>query len=258
MGADTSPNRQSEKITIMEWNIRHGGSTGRLSGIIDSIRHHDPDILVLTEFRKNSLEPELRSALDKMGYVYQIASDIPERVNGIFVASKVNALLEPDPIAMHRLLPIYFPSLDLHLLGTHIPGSGDKWDKRECWDRVLDYASRRLDQQVVIIGDFNTGLPEDAEGTPFALPEKMRELAKIGYIDAWRAVHGAKREYTWWSTARNGFRLDYAYLSPSLASQLLDARHSHRERLEGFSDHSSITVVIGATRATGKAAVTNY
>lgn len=254
MGAATSPNRQSKNITIMEWNIRHGGSAGRLPSIIKTIREHDPDILVLTEFRRNPCELILRTALTDAGYDFQIVSDVPEKTNGILVASKIEMRQEADPITMHRLLPMYVPSLDLYLLAVHIPGSGDKWNKRECWDRVLDYAKRHGDNRTMIIGDFNTGLSEDAEGTPFALPEKMQELRDIGYVDAWRSLHRLERGYTWWSTAGNGFRLDYAYLSRPLASMLSDARHSHRERLEGYSDHSSLLVVIGAAGAVRKTA----
>ncbi len=247
MGELSSENRQNGKITIMEWNIRHGGSTGRLPSIIKTIREHNPDILVLTEFRRNTCELILRAALTDMEYDFQIVSDVPEKTNGIFVASKLEMRQESDPITMHRLLPIYFPTLDLHLLAAHIPGAGDKWDKRECWDRVLDYATRHGDKRTMIIGDFNTGLAEDAEGTPFAIPEKMQELRDIGYVDAWRSLHRLERGYTWWSTAGNGFRLDYSYLSPPLSSKLSDAHHSHRERLEGYSDHSSIIIVIGAS-----------
>ncbi len=244
MGELSSENRHNENITIMEWNIRHGGSTGRLPSIIKTILDHNPDVLVLTEFRRNTCELILRAALSDMGYAFQIVSDVPEKTNGILVASKMDMQQEADPITMHRLLPLQFPSVDLHLLAAHIPGAGDKWDKRECWDRVLDYASRHGDRRTMIIGDFNTGLTEDAEGTPFALPEKMQELRSIGYVDAWRSLHRLERGYTWWSTAGNGFRLDYAYLSPSLASHLSDARHSHRERLEGYSDHSSIIITL--------------
>jgi exonuclease III len=258
MGSATFPNRQNGKITIMEWNIRHGGSTGRLPSIIKTIREHNPDILVLTEFRRNTCELILRSALTDMGYEFQVVSDVPEKTNGILVAAKMEMQQETDPVTMHRLLPMYVPLLDLHLLGAHIPGSGDKWDKRECWDRVLDYAKRHGDKRTMIIGDFNTGLPEDAEGTPFALPEKMQELRDSSYIDAWRSLHRLERGYTWWSTAGNGFRLDYAYLSPPLASMLSDARHSHRERLEGYSDHSSLLVVIGATGAARKTAESGH
>lgn len=239
--------RHNESITIMEWNIRHGGSTERFPSIIKTIREHDPDILVLTEFRRNTCELILRAALTDAGYGFQIVSDIPEKTNGILVASKMKMRQETDLITMHRLLPIYFPSINLHLLAAHIPGSGDKWNKRECWDRVLDYASRHQGKRTMIIGDFNTGLPEDAEGSQFALPEKMQELRDIGYIDAWRSLHRLERGYTWWSTAGNGFRLDYAYLSPTLATELIDAHHSQEERLLRASDHASIVITIQAT-----------
>lgn len=244
MGSVASTNRQNENFTIMEWNIRHGGSMGRLSGIIDAIRNRDPDILILTEFRCNRCEEPLRRALMEMGYSSLHTSDVPERTNGILVASKVAMEVEDDPVAMHRLLPIRIPSLDMTMLALHIPGINDKWGKAAIWDRVLDYAQRHRKQKTLLIGDFNTGLADDAEGSPFALPEKMRKLLSIGYVDAWRSVHGDKREYTWWSTAGNGFRLDYAFLSPSLSTELVSAEHSQEERLSGSSDHASIVVNI--------------
>ncbi len=108
----------------------------------------------------------------------------------------------------------------------------------------------------MIIGDFNTGLPEDAEGSPFALPEKTQELLDSGYIDAWRLLHRLEHGYTWWSTAGNGFRLDYAYLSPSLATQLIDAYHSQEERLLRVSDHACIIITIQATNRAQEAADT--
>jgi hypothetical protein len=37
-------------MKLIEWNIRHGGSK-RIPGIIESLAHHNPDIVILTEYR---------------------------------------------------------------------------------------------------------------------------------------------------------------------------------------------------------------
>ena len=95
------------------------------------------------------------------------------------------------------------------------------------------------------MGDFNTGLPVDAEGTPFVYSEKMAELLDIGWIDTWRQRNPDGREYTWYSNANKGFRLDYAFASPKMIGAVKGVSHSHREREEGISDHSMLAVSIG-------------
>ena len=78
------------------------------------------------------------------------------------------------------------------------------------------YARDLRDERALIVGDFNTGLPIDAEGTPFVYSEKMAELLDIGWIDAWRQRNPEGKEYTWYSNANKGFRLDYAFASPKM------------------------------------------
>jgi exodeoxyribonuclease-3 len=46
------------------------------------------------------------------------------------------------------------------------------------------------------VGDFNTGLPIEAEGTPFVYSEKMAELQDIGWIDVWRLRNPEGKEYS--------------------------------------------------------------
>jgi exonuclease III len=69
-------------------------------------------------------------------------------------------------------------------------------------------------------------------------------------VDAW--MHAAAREnrpvrdrYTWYTSRGErqfGRRLDYAFLSPALAPELIDARHEHVVREQELSDHSALEV----------------
>lgn len=44
----------------------------------------------------------------------------------------------------------------------------------------------------------------------------------MGWVDAWRRLHPHRREYTWQSPRRwFSMRLDYLFLSPSLAPRLM-------------------------------------
>jgi len=70
----------------------------------------------------------------------------------------------------------------------------------------------------------------------------MEKLNKAGWIDSWRYLNPRKKEFTWYSNVKNGFRLDYAYLSPALKQYLLQVNHSHQERIDKLSDHSSLII----------------
>jgi exonuclease III len=107
-----------------------------------------------------------------------------------------------------------------------------------------------------MIGDFNTGKHYiDEEGATFLGPEYIDRLEELGYSDAWRVTHQATRDYTWFSSAGNGFRLDYAFLSPALTPRLARAEHIHKTRLEAVTDHSALLVEIGEYTAQQRLAV---
>jgi exodeoxyribonuclease III len=142
-------------------------------------------------------------------------------------------------------LELSLPDLQARLLCVHIPTAGDKSGKLSFWNALNEYARDLRDVRALIVGDFNTGLPVDAEGTPFIYSEKMAELLDIGWIDAWRQRYLTGKEYTWFSNANKGFRLDYAFTSPMMDGALMDVYHSHREREEGHSDHSMLVVTLG-------------
>lgn len=232
-------------MKILTWNIKHGGSS-RIDDILQTLVNHNPDLMVLTEFRVKN-EIQIRSHLKNAGWYFQLSSNPEKNTNGIFIACKEPIELyeiEQDrmPNAQHRWLNILVPRLGLYVLGVHIPGSGDKWGKENFWKAVVQYAEDRIDTQSIIIGDYNTGLKIDAEGTPFAFRKYMEKLANIGWMDAWRIKHPLERDFTWFSDAVNGFRLDYAFITPMLRNRLGVAVHSHEERTKKYSDHSSLII----------------
>jgi exonuclease III len=110
-------------------------------------------------------------------------------------------------------------------------------------------ASRHSQENYLVMGDWNTGdVPLDKEdaGSPFRCTPEYRQMRELGFEEAWRSRHGVEREYTWHSHRGNGFRIDHAFLSPSLRGRLADARYSHREREAKISDHSLMIVDLAA------------
>ena len=62
----------------------------------------------------------------------------------------------------------------------------------------------------------------------------------LGFVDTWRDTHPEGRDYTWYSSAGNGFRLDYIWASPQLAQSVQRVWHDHEARLTHSSDHSAV------------------
>jgi exodeoxyribonuclease-3 len=91
------------------------------------------------------------------------------------------------------------------------------------------------------VGDFNTCRPYlDEAGAIDATAHYVDKIEAIGFCDLWRRRYPASREYSWYSTRGNGFRIDHAFLSPELAARAGSVRYSHEERLAGLSDHSPL------------------
>lgn len=244
-------------MRILTWNIRHGGSAKGYSDIVRSCHAHDPDIIVLTEYRLGKGAELKKSIGDSWPHIITPMAAPSE--NTILIASR-RAIHETKecsypPVARHRWLEVVDERTGSRLLGVHIPGANDKWDKKDFWAKVVGYAKLMKSTSCMIIGDFNTGLAIDAEGAPFACPEYIEMLCDLGWIDAWRSKNGDKREFSWYSRKRdgsgNGFRLDYVFLSPVLAAALIGAKHSQAEREQGISDHSILIVDLDLSQRVG-------
>lgn len=108
----------------------------------------------------------------------------------------------------------------------------------------------------IVCGDFNvaheaidTYSPSrNARVTGF-LPQEREWLdtliGTVGWVDAFRVVNTAPKQYTWWSNwpaawERNlGWRIDYQLITPDLRDRVLSAEIYKAER---FSDHAPLIV----------------
>ncbi len=236
-------------MRLLTWNIRHGGNTRAFPQVAEIIRVAAPDVVALTEFRSGKSDG-LIEQLRAIGLVYVATTAPPKNTNGIALLSRtpVSRQLAPADIMPYRWLEVSPEGHDVSVVGLHIPvaGQGEAQErKRMFWQRVVEFARRRRCDRVILIGDMNTGLPIDSQGTPFIFGEYMEELIALGWTDAWRRIHGPdSREYTWFSSAGNGFRLDYALVSPPLAEHIRDATHMHCAREQGMPDHIPLVVTL--------------
>lgn len=227
-------------MKIITWNIQQGCGA-RVSEIIKTLSRVDPDVAILTEFKAKPNGEIIAKALGDMGMDCQ-AKAPSKGENSVFIASRE----EFEPRVFHKELGTHahrcvggkFKGFDL--FEFYFPQKNEKFD---VFQFIMKHLKDNLESPTLLIGDFNTGkhYQDEAKAT-FKCAELFESLERRGWKDLWRQVNGRQREYTWYSTAGNGFRIDHAFGSPSFAQNLTSARYDHEPREAKVSDHSLLCI----------------
>jgi exodeoxyribonuclease-3 len=210
--------------------------------IQDVIRGHEPDILILPEFRNNVAGATLREWLAEFGHRHQAvpATELPAQ-NTVLVSSRFAFSRIPFPelgaearrcvgvkVNGITLLAFYFATMEA---------------KRPVFEFIKRLPKSHLKIPSLLMGDMNTGCRYWDEGRmDLSLVEEFGAVLGCGWTDVWRQRHPGIREWSWverWGR-HTGYRLDHALVSPVLLPRVTDVRYSHAERLAGVSDHSSL------------------
>ena len=225
-------------MRLLAWNIRQGGGS-RLARIADALSRHEADILVLSEYRGGEAAMRFRAALETLGYRYATPLAPPPGRSGVLIAARcafgdrgeVDGGL-PEP---YRIVAVEFPAF--RLVGIYMP---NLLAKVPYWETLIATLSK-TGGHALAVGDFNTCRPYlDEAGAIDRTAFYMDRIAEIGFCDLWRSRNPELREYSWFSTRGNGFRIDHAFVSDALAARTGSIRYSHDERLAGLSDHSPL------------------
>lgn len=231
-------------MNVIALNVCHAGPD-RASAVAAAILAADADIALLTEFKVGKGGDRLLNTLAVGGlteiitgppatgaypYTVAIASRLPAEATTL----PLDGLSEAASLAEVVVGGISFTAVYFPLGDLHVPF----WQTR-----FLPYATTRMDRPALVAGDWNTGRRAIDISTRSVPGEaEFEAFSASGWVDAWRAVHGDRREYSFVSPAANGFRLDHAFLSPSLAPCLLGADYIHATREQAVSDHSALFV----------------
>lgn len=229
-------------LRLLAWNIRQGGGS-RLARIAAALIEHDADILVLSEYRGGASAARLRAVLAGLGYGHTTAEEPPPGRSGVLIAARhrfddggpaSDAVEEP-----WRMVRAYFGPLGI--CGVYMP---NLLKKVPYWQALIAaLAAESLHAESLATGDFNTCRAYvDEPGAIDATAHFLDEIERIGFCDLWRRRNPEGREFSWYSTRGNGFRIDHAFPSARLAGRVTDIRYSHAERLAGLSDHSPLIV----------------
>jgi exodeoxyribonuclease-3 len=226
-------------MRLLAWNIRQGGGS-RVPRIADALARHEADILILSEYRGGEAAGRLRAALAHLGYRFATAVAPPPGRSGVLIAARC-AFLDDGAVGVglpepYRMVAVEFAAF--RLIGIYMP---NLLAKVPYWETLISTLRSRNGGHTLAVGDFNTCRPYlDEAGAIDRTAHYMDRITEIGFCDLWRQRNPELREYSWFSTRGNGFRIDHAFLSDALAACAGPIRYSHDERLAGLSDHSPL------------------
>lgn len=225
-------------MKFINFNIRYGGQD-RTPEIIKYLIKNDFDLIILTEFIMNDCGKEIIQKLTEKGYKTQSSNEIKDY--GSFIASKKEFTIKKLD---DRWAEIYIPEIDLYVLGVYVPDRSGAY-KTSFWNKILEYAEKNSQKNVLISGDFNSNTNEDSANETEYYAQYLRKLEDLGFIDVWKYYSKDRSDrYTWFHHSGVGFRLDYAFVSPKLAASLegVSTFHDSNLRISKVSDHSALCI----------------
>jgi exodeoxyribonuclease-3 len=253
-----SSHKRSTITRVISWNIRAGGGK-RAAGILAQLLDWQVDIIGLSEFRGTPASQWLAAELADAGFQHQLDTtchDKPAK-NALLLASR-----KPLQIAVRQaapnnderwLLAESDSAPGLHIGLMHIPNYTTPTLKYPYMASVLELMNGWDSNPAILMGDTNCGkrgIDEERPSTTVFRREHdwIVDIEQSDWNDAFRFLHGDRREYTWYSHRNNGFRLDYAFCNPSLIPAIKQVQHiwglnpTQPDRREGLSDHAALVI----------------
>lgn len=225
-------------MKFLNFNIKLGGQN-RTNEIMNYIIKNDFDFIVLTVFIMDQCGKEIIQELAHKGYKTQASNE--EGGYGSLIASKNDFIIEKIE---DRWTEAYFPDMDLYMLGVYVPDKPGAY-KSLFWKKIIKFSEKNIHKNVLITGDFNSCVKEDSSNATEYYAKDLKKLEDLGYIDLWKCYSKDKSDrYTWFYHTGEGFRLDYAFVSPKLDASLEDVVTYHDSDLmkSKISDHSPLCV----------------
>lgn len=212
-----------------------------MNSIISVLEKESADVLILTEYRNNKVSELLKSSLKDFGYNYQYTIDTEPRVNSVLIATKIEFLSETfEELGEHRNRVIKLQNSVYTIFGCYFPLNKHK---KKVFEFLLAQIEKNKDQNIIIAGDYNTGKHYiDEKGATFFHSNYLEEFENKGLFDVWRELNPTKKEFSWYSNAGNGFRLDHFFIQEKLKDNVIDCYYKHSYREDNFSDHSLMTL----------------
>jgi exodeoxyribonuclease III len=237
-------------VKVATWNVN--SIRARLDHALDWLERVKPDVLCMQETKV--LDDDFPTdEFMRLGYGVAMAGQLS--YNGVAILSQlpmkdlsIGLIGEPDhadkraiaaTIAGIRIFSVYIPN------GKSVasPSFREKLAWLGSLRQTLD-ARANPKSDVLVCGDF--------VGKTHFHPDEHRALAHVrdfGLVDAYRLHHSEGGMYSWWDYRGGGFRkneglrIDYVYLSESLAARCTSAiMDLEPRRLDKPSDHIPVLI----------------
>jgi exonuclease III len=216
----------------MNWNILAGGGN-RVPSIVSHIQSHNPELCVLTEYRRGDSGDALKTALLQHGYDHVVEPASERSKNSVAIFSK--AILAPpsNSVNIPESLWPYLVVTELH--GTCVIGVFCALRKVgiDLVRFLRDLSLQQPERPFIVVGDFFFGprLSDSNYGKP------LRAISDIGWVSAWDAFHPGEE---WWScqTSRGKSRPDDFYLYGPVIPKIRQLDTCPNPPLERLSDHA--------------------
>ena len=227
-------------MRIVTWNAQHGGGA-RATEFARKLVSLSPDVAVITEFRNGKTGGKIKEELQAAGLSHFSSVSTPDKLNTVLLSSsaefeevQVGALGGDE----HRCAWAHVNGINV--IGFYFPQNRAK---AKLFEYICKFDSTVLDEKSMLLGDFNTGRHFlDEVGRSFYCAEYFDKLEELGWIDAWRSRNENAREFSWYSNAGNGFRIDHTFVSPRLNNDVRRVFYDHCVREADLSDHSAMIV----------------
>lgn len=246
------------------------GVRARLSGILDWLAEHEPDVLAIQETKvEDHLFP--LASFEELGY--NVAINGQKSWNGVAIVSR-----QPVTNVRKGFQDDLFPEDariiagdvgDFTIINTYVPNGSavgsEKFEYKLRWlDRFRKYLQQGFsaERPVVWLGDINIAPtendvfdPKRHRGKVGFHPDEISRLEKIidwGFDDLFRMHHEGPGHYTFWeftipkSVERNlGWRIDHIYGTHPVAEACIRAWVDKAPRVgERPSDHTFVLAEI--------------
>ena len=234
-------------MRIITWNARHGGGT-RATTFAEKLASLSPDVAVITEYRNGPTGAEIKNVLEHAGLPYFSSVSTPAKLNTVLLCSRT-------PFEERRLGSLGGESHRCtwaivngrNILGFYFPQNKEK---AKVFDSICSLDPNVLEEPSILIGDFNTGRHFlDERAKTFYCAEYFDRLQELGWVDAWRSRNQDVKEFSWFSNAGNGFRIDHAFTSSRLNKEIEYVGYDHEVREVGLSDHSAMIVELSSAKS---------
>lgn len=232
-------------MKIISWNVNGLRSVQR-NGFLDWFKKEKADIVCLQEIKvqEDQIPEEIKSIV---GYTAYYNTGMRKGYAGVAVYTKRKPLRIQTILGMERFdREGRFLRLDYDefiLIALYMPqGARDKRDmayKLEAYDLLLKYVAKLRNKKVVVIGDMNIAHTEldlarpkqNIKNTMFTPEERewLDRLAKLGFVDTFRALNKEGGNYSWWPYFANarernlGWRIDYVLVTKLLVKSVKKA-----------------------------------